>query len=162
MRKMVRRGRSERMSPPRKSVLSQGVLQNLQDHALVFPHLRKTGKKTVNESAPPLCAPSARTKAPHSVKGGQDGGATDSCEDALTHHVLQRGGSKHLEHRVGFGGRDAEDDGLLPHSGGVLIKRRSQLPTHTHTQRKTHTYIHTHTHTQNASILDERGFEVKH
>lgn len=50
-----------------------------------------------------------------------------------THHILQRGSTKHLEHGVGFGRGDAQHDGLLAHSGGVLIQGGSQLPEHTHT-----------------------------
>lgn len=45
-----------------------------------------------------------------------------------TYHVLQGCSTEYLKDRVGFGGRDAENDGLLPHSGGVLIQRGSELP----------------------------------
>lgn len=52
-----------------------------------------------------------------------------------THHILQRGSTKHLEHGVGFGRGDAQHDGLLAHSGGVLIQGGSQLPEDTHIAR---------------------------
>lgn len=52
-----------------------------------------------------------------------------------THHILQRGSTKHLEHGVGFGRGDAQHDGLLAHSGGVLIQGGSQLPENTHMTR---------------------------
>lgn len=45
-----------------------------------------------------------------------------------TYHILQGCSSKNFEDRVGFGGWDAQDDGLLPHSGGVLIQRGTELP----------------------------------
>lgn len=45
-----------------------------------------------------------------------------------TYHILQGGSTEHFEDRIGFGGGDAEDDGLLAHSGGVLVQRGSELP----------------------------------
>lgn len=60
--------------------------------------------------------------------------AANQVLHAKTHHILQRSSTKHLEHRVGFGGRDTQNDGLLAHSGGVLIQGGTQFPVNTNQQ----------------------------
>lgn len=55
-----------------------------------------------------------------------------TCSIYKTYHILQRSSTKHLEHRVGFGGGDAQHYGLLANSSGVLIQRGSQFPVNKH------------------------------
>lgn len=45
-----------------------------------------------------------------------------------TYHILQGCSTKYFKDGIGFRGWDAQNDGLLPHSGGVLIQRGSELP----------------------------------
>lgn len=68
------------------------------------------------------------------IKGG--GGENPQCMLQVggvnglkeSYHVLQWCCTKHFKNRVGFGGRNAQNYGLLPYTGGVFIQGGTKLP----------------------------------
>lgn len=54
--------------------------------------------------------------------------ATEANELKESYHILQGCCTKHFKNRIGLGGRDAQNNGLLPYTSGVFIQGGTKLP----------------------------------